>query len=79
MFIWKDGPDRFYVSTSNYFCIGKDELLNDIIVNFYLRFVFANLSSPLKDKCYVFSSMLYTSLTKTVANKSLAKSFFFNC
>ena len=63
MFIWSDGPDKFSVSTVDYFCLDQDKLLNDIIIDFYIRYVFTKLSDELKDRCHVFSSFFYQSLT----------------
>ena len=64
MFSWSDGPGKFSVSTVDYFCLDQDNLLNDIIIDFYIRYVFSTkLSDELKNKCHVFSSFFYQSLT----------------
>ncbi|EFX65750.1 hypothetical protein DAPPUDRAFT_117019 [Daphnia pulex] len=64
MFSWSDGPDRFSVTTEDYACLNQDNLLNDSIIDFYLRYVFSTKTDDsLKKKCHVFSSFFYQRLT----------------
>lgn len=64
MFAWSDGPDRFPITTEDYMCLNQDNLLNDSIIDFYLRYVFSTkLDDDQKRKCHVFSSFFYQRLT----------------
>ena len=64
MFSWSDGADRFSVTTEDYTCLGDDQLLNDSIIDFYLRYVFSTkLDERQKARVHVFSSFFYQRLT----------------
>ena len=64
MFSWPDGADRFSVTTEDYACLNNDRLLNDSIIDFYLRYVFSTKTEPeQRSRCHVFSSFFYQRLT----------------
>jgi Ulp1 protease family, C-terminal catalytic domain len=63
MFHWQDGLDRFPVTRKDYASLNKDRLLNDSIINFYLRYVCSNKLKPeQRSRCHVFSSFFYQRL-----------------
>lgn len=71
MFSWSDGPDRFSVTTEDYACLNQDNLLNDSIIDFYVKYVFSTkLDDSLKRRCHVFSSFFYQRLTTHPAKMS---------
>ncbi|XP_057373751.1 sentrin-specific protease 6-like [Daphnia carinata] len=71
MFSWSDGPDRFSVTTEDYTCLNQDNLLNDSIIDFYVKYVFSTkLDDSLKGRCHVFSSFFYQRLTTPPARMS---------
>ncbi|KAI9565273.1 hypothetical protein GHT06_009058 [Daphnia sinensis] len=71
MFSWSDGPDRFSVTTEDYACLNQDNLLNDSIIDFYVKYVFSTtLDDSLKRRCHVFSSFFYQRLTTPPARMS---------
>ena len=52
------------ISIHDYKSLAAEEYLNDAIVNFYLAYLFENLSDPMKEAIHIFSSHFYTSLKR---------------
>lgn len=64
MFSWSEFP----VNTDDYSCLNQEQLLNDSIIDFYLKYVFSTqLNTDLQSKCHVFSSFFYQRLTSRPA------------
>ena len=70
------GSNRIAVSTIDYACLEADAFLNDVILDFYLKFVNHEiLSQADKERTLIFSTFFYNRLTQRPKTKSV---FFFN-
>ena len=76
MFSWSDGPGNLSVSTVDYVSLDQDNLLNDTIIDFYIRYVFSTkLSDELKNKCHVFFFILLPKPKYEVEDRKVFISF----
>lgn len=44
-------------------CLAQDQFLNDVIIDFYLKYLVLNMSEEKKEKVHVFSTFFYKRLT----------------
>ncbi|XP_029034245.1 uncharacterized protein LOC114871873 isoform X3 [Osmia bicornis bicornis] len=52
------------INTEDYLCLGEDQFLNDVIIDFYLKYLTLEvLSEPDQHRTHVFSSYFYKRLT----------------
>ncbi|CAG9825310.1 unnamed protein product [Phaedon cochleariae] len=68
-----EGKGRIAINTEDYICLGQDQFLNDVIIDFYLKYLVANLPDEQKPKVHVFSTFFYKRLT-TKPTKASRKS-----
>lgn len=59
----KEGQGRLSINTEDYVCLGVDQFLNDKIIDFYLKYLWENLSTEQQEKVHVFSTFFYKRLT----------------
>ncbi|XP_063914137.1 uncharacterized protein LOC135130642 isoform X2 [Zophobas morio] len=58
-----EGRGRITINTEDYMCLGQDQFLNDVIIDFYLKYLLLNLPKEQQDKVHVFSTFFYKRLT----------------
>ncbi|KAG5874832.1 hypothetical protein JTB14_009289 [Gonioctena quinquepunctata] len=58
-----EGRGRISINTEDFLCLGQDQFLNDVIIDFYLKYVVDNLPSEQKRKVHIFSTFFYKRLT----------------
>ncbi|XP_018569684.1 uncharacterized protein LOC108909755 isoform X2 [Anoplophora glabripennis] len=58
-----EGRGRITINTEDYLCLAQDQFLNDVIIDFYLKFLVENLPNDQKQKVHVFSTFFYKRLT----------------
>lgn len=64
LLIYPPGKGGITISTEDYLCLAKDQYLNDIIIDFYLKWVHTNVTPESeRDKTYIFSTFFYKRLT----------------
>ncbi|XP_017778896.1 PREDICTED: sentrin-specific protease 6-like isoform X2 [Nicrophorus vespilloides] len=51
------------INTEDYLCLAQDQFLNDVIIDFYLKYLVLNLPKESQDKIHVFSTFFYKRLT----------------
>lgn len=56
-------------------CLAQDQFLNDVIIDFYLKYLVLNMSKEQQEKVHVFSTFFYKRLT----TKPLKASRYNNC
>lgn len=58
-----EGRGRISINTEDYMCLASDQFLNDVIIDFYLKYLVDNLSTEEQEKVHVFSTFFYKRLT----------------
>jgi Ulp1 family protease len=58
-----EGRGRITINTEDYMCLGQDQFLNDVIIDFYLKYLLLNLPKEQQDKVHIFSTFFYKRLT----------------
>lgn len=58
-----EGRYRITINTEDYICLGQDQFLNDVIIDFYLTYLTENLPVQQRNKIHVFSTFFYRRLT----------------
>ncbi|EFA03603.1 hypothetical protein TcasGA2_TC013691 [Tribolium castaneum] len=58
-----EGRGRITINTEDYMCLGQDQFLNDVIIDFYLKYLLLNLPKERQDKVHIFSTFFYKRLT----------------
>ncbi|XP_044266946.1 uncharacterized protein LOC123012840 isoform X2 [Tribolium madens] len=58
-----EGRGRITINTEDYMCLGQDQFLNDVIIDFYLKYLLLNLPKEHQDKVHIFSTFFYKRLT----------------
>jgi len=70
LFIYPPGPGGLSITSNDYACLNKEIYLNDVIIDFYLKYLYNEVLSPEKrDRSYIFSQFFYKSLTNMAYNK----------
>lgn len=60
------------INTEDYLCLGEDQFLNDVIIDFYLKYLTSEiLSEEDRNRTHVFSSYFYKRLTSPHASASM--------
>ncbi|XP_050301894.1 uncharacterized protein LOC126740074 isoform X2 [Anthonomus grandis grandis] len=59
----KEGQGRLSISTEDYACLAVDQFLNDIIIDFYLKYLWENMDPEQAKKVHIFSTFFYKRLT----------------
>ncbi|KAJ8985564.1 hypothetical protein NQ317_011524 [Molorchus minor] len=68
-----EGRGRISINTEDYVCLAQDQFLNDVIIDFYLKYLVENLSPEQKPRVHIFSTFFYKRLT-TKPTKASRKS-----
>ncbi|KAJ8931084.1 hypothetical protein NQ314_016048 [Rhamnusium bicolor] len=58
-----EGRGRISINTEDYVCLAQDQFLNDVIIDFYLKYLVENLPADQKLKVHTFSTFFYKRLT----------------
>ncbi|XP_045472822.1 uncharacterized protein LOC123679317 isoform X3 [Harmonia axyridis] len=58
-----EGRGRISINTEDYMCLASDQLLNDVIIDFYLKYLVNGLIPEEQEKIHVFSTFFYERLT----------------
>jgi sentrin-specific protease 7 len=64
LLIYPPGRGGISISTNDYACLASDTYLNDVIIDFYLKYIECELLSPeQREKTHIFSQFFYKRLT----------------
>lgn len=64
------GKGGISINTEDYQCLAVDQYLNDVIIDFYLKYLHEEVMSPeQRQKTHIFSSFFYKRLTATSARQ----------
>lgn len=64
LLIYPPGKGGISINTEDYMCLATDQYLNDIIIDFYLKWVHQNITPEAqRDKTFIFSTFFYKRLT----------------
>ncbi|XP_061398907.1 uncharacterized protein LOC133334608 [Musca vetustissima] len=64
LLIYPQGKGGISINTEDYMCLATDQYLNDIIIDFYLKWVHENIiPDAQKDRTHIFSTFFYKRLT----------------
>ncbi|XP_044752957.1 uncharacterized protein LOC123312542 isoform X2 [Coccinella septempunctata] len=58
-----EGRGRISINTEDYMCLASDQFLNDVIIDFYLKYLVNALVPEEQEKIHVFSTFFYKRLT----------------
>lgn len=63
LLIYPPGKGGLPINTEDYLCLAQDQFLNDVIIDFYLKYLLLNLPKEQQEKVHVFSTFFYKRLT----------------
>lgn len=64
LLIYPQGKGGISINTEDYMCLATDQYLNDIIIDFYLKWVHENIiPDAQKERTHIFSTFFYKRLT----------------
>lgn len=63
MLIYPPGRGGLSINTEDYLCLAQDQFLNDVIIDFYLKYLVLNLPKEEQERIHVFSTFFYKRLT----------------
>lgn len=63
LLIYPPGKGGLPINTEDYLCLAQDQFLNDVIIDFYLKYLVLNLPKEQQEKVHVFSTFFYKRLT----------------
>lgn len=64
------GKGGISINTEDYQCLAVDQYLNDVIIDFYLKYLHQEIMSPeQRERTHIFSSFFYKRLTATSARQ----------
>ncbi|XP_036335926.1 uncharacterized protein LOC118746207 [Rhagoletis pomonella] len=64
LLIYPPGKGGISINTEDYLCLATDQYLNDIIIDFYLKWVHNNvIPQTQRDRAFIFSTFFYKRLT----------------
>ncbi|XP_037933902.1 uncharacterized protein LOC119667612 isoform X2 [Teleopsis dalmanni] len=73
LLIYPSGKGGISINTEDYMCLATDQYLNDIIIDFYLKWVHNNIiPKEEREKTYIFSTFFYKRLTTLVRSQQQA-------
>lgn len=68
--IYPQGKGGISINTEDYMCLAIDQYLNDVIIDFYLKYLLIErLSAEQRDRTHVFSTFFYKRLTTLTTTK----------
>lgn len=63
LLIYPPGKGGLPINTEDYLCLAQDQFLNDVIIDFYLKYLTLHLPKEEQSKVHVFSTFFYKRLT----------------
>lgn len=63
LLIYPPGKGGLPINTEDYLCLAQDQFLNDVIIDFYLKYLVLQLPEQQQNKVHVFSTFFYKRLT----------------
>ena len=70
MLIYPPGRGGLSINTNDYICLGSDNYLNDVIIDFYLKYIHNELlEEDQRSKTHIFSQFFYKRLTTMTKEK----------
>lgn len=64
LLIYPPGKGGISINTEDFMCLATDQYLNDIIIDFYLKWIHNNvIPEPQKERTHIFSTFFYKRLT----------------
>ncbi|KAF2897296.1 hypothetical protein ILUMI_08881 [Ignelater luminosus] len=63
LLIYPPGKGGLPINTEDYLCLAQDQFLNDVIIDFYLKYLLLNLPKEKQEKIHIFSTFFYKRLT----------------
>lgn len=63
LLIYPPGKGGLSINTEDYMCLAQDQFLNDVIIDFYLKYLVIHLPADKQNKVHVFSTFFYNRLT----------------
>lgn len=70
LLIYPQGKGGISINTEDYQCLAVDQYLNDVIIDFYLKYLHEEVMTPeQRAKTHIFSSFFYKRLTATSARQ----------
>lgn len=64
LLIYPPGKGGIAINAEDYLCLAQDQFLNDVIIDFYLKYLWTDVLAPqMQEKVYIFSSFFYKRLT----------------
>ena len=70
LFIYPPGRGGIQITTHDYVCLGADIYLNDAIIDFFLKYMHAEMiTEEQRLKSYIFSTFFYKRLTRVTKEK----------
>lgn len=76
LLIYPPGKGGLPINTEDYLCLAQDQFLNDVIIDFYLKYLVLNMSKEQQEKVHVFSTFFYKRLTTKPLKASRYKNIF---
>lgn len=74
--IYPPGVGGISINTEDYMCLAQDQFLNDVIIDFFIKYLFNECITPQqREKTHVFSTFFYKRLTM----KPKKANRYFNC
>lgn len=68
--IYPPGRGGISINTEDYMCLAIDQYLNDVIIDFYLKYLLSEqLSDEQRERTHVFSTFFYKRLTTMTTNR----------
>lgn len=72
LLIYPKGRGGISINTYDYLCLGSDNYLNDVIIDFYLKYLHLEIiTSEQREKTHIFSQFFYKRLTTMTKEKDL--------
>lgn len=70
LLIYPKGKGGISINTEDYQCLAVDQYLNDVIIDFYLKYLHEEVMTPeQRERTHIFSSFFYKRLTATSARQ----------
>uniref|UniRef100_A0A1B0A5Z5 Ubiquitin-like protease family profile domain-containing protein n=1 Tax=Glossina pallidipes TaxID=7398 RepID=A0A1B0A5Z5_GLOPL len=63
LLIYPPGRGGISINTIDYLCLATDQYINDIIIDFYLKWFYDRISKAERDRTFIFSALFYQTLS----------------
>jgi sentrin-specific protease 7 len=72
LFIYPPGRGGISITIHDYLCLGSDQYLNDVIIDFYLKYIEKELiTNEQRNRVHIFSQFFYKRLTTMTREKDV--------